>query len=350
MLVIFSSIAPIFILMTIGLLVRSTSLLPASAGLPLSIFSINVSIPCLIFHIMASTSLDELARPDWWAGLLGVLVVGLFAFFAFELFLRKEKTGPAMISSLAIVFANAGFVGLSVIWALFPDNQQAQTAAGLTTVAFNLVAIIGQSVVLSWHKRQAEKERGGAENQAGIQGRTAGPQEAGRNIEHMGIKAFLRRFVLGNPILMATLVGLCVPVFDIPVWKPLDTAADMLGKVSLSVMLFTLGFTLRDSVAEALRGHEIQVGHQIWLCAWRLAGFPLVLLGVFLALDVDPLWASVSVIINSTGTAVMVASFAQVYRAGAGSAALTASVTNVLSLFSLMTAIWFLQRLGLLAL
>lgn len=344
MYVIFSSLAPIFILMTIGLLVRCTSLLPASAGLPLSVFSINVSIPCLIFHIMATTTLEELARGVWWAGLLGVQILGLFAFFAFELFLRREKTGPAMISSLAIVFANAGFVGLSVIWALFPDNKQAQTAAGLTTVATNLVAIVGQSVVLSWHRRQMELE--GEQNGDDADGARARKAPAG----HFGLKAFVRRFILGNPILMATLVGLSVPVFGIPVWEPINTATDMLGKVSLSIMLFTLGFTLRDSVAEAFRGHEIKIAHQLWLCSWRLVGFPLVLLGVFLLLDVDPLWASVPVIINATGTAVMVASFAQVYRAGAGSAALTASATNVLSLFSLMAAIWLLQSMGLLVL
>ena len=112
-------------------------------------------------------------------------------------------------------------------------------------------------------------------------------------------------------------------------------------------MLFALGFSLRRNLTEAFRGHSIHMGHQLWMRAWRLVGMPLVVLAALLLLDCNPLWISVSVIMMATGTAIMVASLAQVYGAVPGQAALTVAVTNILSLFSLMAAIALLTWLNL---
>ena len=158
---------------------------------------------------------------------------------------------------------------------------------------------------------------------------------------------FVRHFILGNPIFMATALGLSIAISGIPLWEPLDKACSMLGFVSPTCMLFALGFSLRRNLTEAFQGHSIHMGHQIWMMAWRLVGMPLVVLAALLLLDCNPLWISVSVIMMATGTAIMVASLAQVYGAVPGQAALTVAVTNILSLFSLMAAIALLTWLNL---
>lgn len=158
---------------------------------------------------------------------------------------------------------------------------------------------------------------------------------------------FIRRFILGNSLVMATVFGLSIAFLEIPLWEPLDKACAMLGYVSPTCMLFALGFSLRKNLREAFKSHSISLGHQIWMMGWRLVGLPLVTLAALSLLDCDPVMITVSVIMMATGTAVMVASLAQVYQAVPGQASLTVAVTNILSLFSLMGAIWLLTWLEL---
>ncbi len=332
MYMIFASLAPIFLIILAGFVIERISFLPQNTGDILSFFSINICIPCLLFHIMCTTSVEQFSQVNWWIGMVGPQVMGLGLFFCLERSLRRTEAGPAMISSLTCCFCNAGFVGISVIINLFPGNAEAMSAAGLSVVACNIIVIIGQMTLLGWYRRKQMPD--------------------GRHIHfdiprRLRIWRFVRHFILGNPIFMATALGLSVAISGIPLWEPLDKACSMLGFVSPTCMLFALGFSLRRNLTEAFRGHSIHMGHQLWMMAWRLVGMPLVVLAALLLLDCNPLWISVSVIMMATGTAIMVASLAQVYGAVPGQAALTVAVTNILSLFSLMAAIALLTWLNL---
>lgn len=332
---IFSALAPIFLVMLAGFVVERMGILPATTGSVLSVFSINISIPCLIFHIMAGTDLNQLSQGGWWTAMLSTQLGGLALFYWMERKFRRAPSGPAIISSLSICFCNAGFVGLSVIINLFPGNREAMAAAGLTVVASNAVAIVAQMVLMAWERKRRAEE---------------GEAPAGEDPEPTGGKrlwTLFRRFILGNPILMATALGLTVAVLQIPVWKPLDRACELLGFVSPSCMLFALGFCLRANLVEGRTAGGNSVGHQVWLCFMRMVGLPLITLAALVLMGSDPMWTSVAVIIMSTGTAILVAAFGQVYRAAAGQAALTVAITNSLSLFSLMGFIWLLGKLGL---
>ncbi len=332
MYMIFASLAPIFIIILAGFIIERINYLPESTGDGLSFFAINICIPCLLFHIMCTTTPEQFSQGNWWLGMLGTQVGGLALFFCLEHYLRHKEVGPSMISSLSCVFCNAGFVGLSVILNLFPDNAQAISGAGLSVVACNAVVVIGQMVMLGWSRQRKMPD--------------------GRHIHfaiplRIRIWRFIRRFILGNSLIMATIFGLSIAFLEIPLWEPLDKACAMLGYVSPTCMLFALGFSLRRNLREAFKSHSISIGHQIWLIGWRLVGIPLVTLVVLLLLDCDPTMITVSVIMMATGTAVMVASLGQVYQAVPGQAALTVAVSNILSLFSLMGAICLLTKMDL---
>ncbi len=332
MYMIFASLAPVFLIILAGFLIERLSYLPASTGDILSFFSLNICIPCLLFHIMCGTTMEQFSQVNWWGGMIGVQVGCFFLFYWIERRLRHSESGPATISALSASFCNAGFVGISVIISLFPGNAEAMSAAGLTVITSNIIVIIGQMLMLGWSRQRRM------------------PQ--GRHMHfaiplRLRIWRFVRRFLLGNPILMATALGLACAFLEIPVWKPLDQACAMLGYVSPTCMLFTLGFSLRKNLAEAFRGHSINVKHQVMLMSWRLLGMPLLLLLVLVLLNCPPLWISVSVIMMATGSAIMVSALSQVYQAVPGQAALTVAVTNILSFFSLLAAIWLLTITGL---
>lgn len=332
MYMIFASLAPIFLIIFVGFIIERIHYLPESTGDGLSYFAINICIPCLLFHIMSTTTPEQFSQGNWWLGMIGSQVGALALFFCLERYLRKKDVGPSMISSLSCVFCNAGFVGLSVIINLFPDNPKALSGAGLSVVACNVVVVIGQMVMLGRSRQKKMPD--------------------GRHINfviplRIRIWRFIRRFILGNSLVMATVFGLSIAFLEIPLWEPLDKACAMLGYVSPTCMLFALGFSLRKNLREAFKSHSISLGHQIWMMGWRLVGLPLVTLAALSLLDCDPVMITVSVIMMATGTAVMVASLAQVYQAVPGQASLTVAVTNILSLFSLMGAIWLLTWLEL---
>ncbi len=328
MYMIFSSVAPLFIIILAGAAVERMQMLPEATIRVLSVFSLNISIPCLIFHIMCSAPLDSLTEWRWWLGVLTVQVGFLGLMYFIERHLGRES-GPAMAYALSVAFCNAGFVGLPVIISVYQSDAMALTAAGLMVVSSNAACIIAQMVIMAYARRR--------------QGREEGPDRPG-----IGARAaqFVRRYILSSGIFMATILGLLVCLSGVGIWEPLDRAVTMIGYISPACMLFTLGLGLRRNVAQALRGGGISAGHQVWLCFWRVAGMPLTMLGVLMLLGVDPLWICVSTIISATGSAIFSAALAELYQCAPGPISLTVAVTNVLSLLSLMGALTLLTWLG----
>lgn len=329
MLMIFSAVVPVFLVILAGVLADRLQLVTPETGRSLSVFSINVAAPCLVFHIMCSAPLDKLCEWRWWAAVL--VLQGLFmgVFYLLERRLGRES-GPAVVLALSVAFCNAGFVGLPVVINVYDGGSEAMAAAGLMMVAANEVVIIAQLVLAAWSGRGGE-------------GRDAGRDaNFGRRVW-----LFIRRYLLGSSILTATVIGLLVPVLGIPVWQPLDRAFELLGMTAPAVMLFTMGLGLRNSLRQALGAGGISWRHQAWLCFWRMAGMPLVFLAVLLALDVEPLWLCVTVIMMSTGSAIFASTLAQLYRAAPGQVSLAVALSNMLSIFSLTACLALLTWMGL---
>ncbi|MDO5538213.1 MAG: AEC family transporter [Desulfovibrionaceae bacterium] len=329
MYMIFCAVVPVFILILIGMIVDRLQLLPESTPQSLSLFVLNVSIPCLTFHIMCEAPLDRLLEWRWWLGVLGVQLLFMGLFYLLDR-RRGEESGPAVISSLSVSFCNVGFVGLPVIMNVFENDAEALTVAGLMVVAANVLVIIAQMALIAWSRQR----RGEAAPEALPPARRAW--------------LFFRRYILSNAVLVSTLAGLAVPVLGLTVWEPLDRAVTMLGYLAPGCMLFILGLSLRANVAEAVKARALSFGRQLWIGAWRLAGMPLITMAALLALGIDPKWVCVTTIASACGTAVFVSALAQIYRVSAGQACLTVALTNLLSLFSITGVIWLLNRLALL--
>ncbi|MDO5538212.1 MAG: AEC family transporter, partial [Desulfovibrionaceae bacterium] len=84
MYMIFSAVIPIFIIILAGIVVERLNILPESTGQVLSVFSIHISIPCLLFHIMCNAPMDKLSEWRWWLGVTGVQLLFLGLFYLLE--------------------------------------------------------------------------------------------------------------------------------------------------------------------------------------------------------------------------------------------------------------------------
>ncbi len=335
MLTIISTVIPIFVVILAGIIVEKLDFMPENSVRILSIFSINICFPCLLFHIMSTTPLDSMGSWRWWLGILAVQWLGFFIVYFIEK-IRGEKDKEAILHGLVVAFCNAGFVGLPIIMSVFNQDKAALSVAGVMIVASNTIVIIAQTMLVSdMAKERREKEGAAAKEQP----KKTFLQKAG---------FFLRTYILSNGIFMGVLLGLAVSASGLRIWQPLDKAVSMLGYISPICMLFALGLGLRPDVARALSTHSIHAGHQIVLILLRIAGLPLVTLAVLSFLGIDPLWISVSTIMTATGCAIFTATLAQIYQADPGGCALTVSLTNILSIVSISATLVLLSYLGLL--
>ncbi|MDD4701302.1 MAG: AEC family transporter [Desulfovibrio sp.] len=323
----FFAVIPVFCIIGFGVLLRARDVLPENAGPVIGVYVLKVSLPLLILHLLAGANPDDLARGGFWLALIGSqLVVYALGYVGDRLFCRRG-TGPAVISGLSCSACNAAFVGLPIVYNLWPGNNEAMLVAGLAILTPNVVMILAQARLdllagsLAW--------------------------KGGSALNFVG--SLLRIFILGNPILLATLFGAVLSVSRLGLWEPLDSAISLVGFTAAPCMLLALGLDLRQKLAVATRRAQGGVvPRQIWFVVCKLVLHPLLCWGIMYALGITGLWLTIPILISATATALLVSVIAQVYSAVPEEAALTAVVSNGVSIVTLTGFVWLFSVLGML--
>lgn len=321
----FFAVIPIFLIIGLGVALRARDVLPEGSGPMLGVYVLRLALPLLILHILAGARPEDLAHGGFWLGVLGSqLLVYALGYWGDRLFCRRG-TGPAVISALSCSACNTAFVGLPIVTNLLPGNQKALLIAGLATLTTNIVMIIGQA--------RLDLLAGAAAWGDGSRSRLA---------------TLLRVFVLGNPILLATLAGAALSLSGLGLWEPLDRTISLVGYTAAPCMLLALGLNLRQKLALAMGRAE---GHaalrQTWLISCKLLLHPLLCWGIMWMLGISGAWLAIGVIMSGTGTALIVTVLAEVYSAVPEESALTAVLSNGLSIFTLTGFVWLFMRLGM---
>lgn len=322
----FAAVVPVFLIILAGVALRSRDTLPESAGSVLGIYVLRAALPLLILHLLADARPQDLANWGFWLGVIGSqLAVYALGYAGDKLFCRRG-VGPAVISGLSCSACNAAFVGLPIVANLLPGDKEAMLVAGLAILTPNVVMILAQGRLDLLNGSLAED--------------ASGPLlRCGR---------FLRIFFLGNPILLATLLGMILAVSGLGLWTPLDRAASLVGYTAAPCMLLALGLDLRQKLTLARRraqGHAVL--RQCWYLVCKLLIHPLLCWAALALLGIGGRWLVVGVLISATATALLVTVMAEVYRAAPEEAALTAVLSNGISLFTLTGFVWLFQHLGL---
>lgn len=321
----FAAVVPVFLIILLGLAVERTELIPDSAGQVLGVFVVNVSLPCLIFHAMSRVTVEQLSQGRWWLVQVAAQLIFLGVFFAIDR-LRGRSFGSSLLSGIAVSFPNVAFVGLPVIMSLMPGNAEALTVVGMCLVATNVDGILAPVALSAWQKRKR-----------------------GEKTEGSLLRRFLagfRLYILGTPVAVATILGIAAALLRIQIWQPLDKAVEMVGMLAPACMLFSLGYGLRAKIVRALSGGAGILLHSLMLSATKLVLFPAFTWAGLSFMGYSGLWLAVPVIISCSGSAVVCSVFGEVYNASPEENAMTVTITNVMSFFSLLAGIWFLQEAG----
>ncbi|MDO5484434.1 MAG: AEC family transporter [Desulfovibrionaceae bacterium] len=313
------AVVPVFLVIGLGVWLRSREVLPDNAGRVLGVYVLRVALPLLLLHLVAQARPEDLAQGGFWLGVLGAQLLMFALAWGMDRLVWRRGRREAVIAGMNASVNNVGFVGLAIIMNLFPGNMEALLVAGLTILGTNLVIGFSQGW-LEWL------------------GGTAGG----------GIRAFLYKFVLGNILILSALVGAVLACSGLGLWEPLDRAVRMVGYTAAPCMLLSLGLDLRQKLETVRRQAAGQViVRQTWLIGCKLILHPLLCWYLLWLLGVEGLWLSVSVLLSATAAALVNALMAEVYDADPAEAALTVVLSNALNMFSLSAFIWFFLYLGM---
>ena len=297
MLIIFESILPIFLLVLLGVALKRSPLINGSFWDGLEQCGYYVLFPALLFHTLATADFASLETGA--IGVTAVVVVVLVSALVLSLWplLRRIGVTPSAYSS---VFQTAtrwnAFIALAIAGKTYGD-------LGLTVVALVMAVVIvpinliNVAVLLSF---------------------------SGTRTSH---GAFVLRIVT-NPLIISSLLGVIVNRLRVPIYEPLMTSVDLVGRAALSLGLIAVGAGLR--ISDALKPRPLV----LFSTAIKLVFFPLLMMAAALIAGITG--PAVALLGLSAGVPTAMNGYLLAKKMG-GDAELYAATATVQTVFSFVT-------------
>ena len=245
-----SVVLPIFALIFAGWLARRFGMLGPQATAELNRFVVHLSLPALLFDIVAHARGVELWQPGFIAA-FGLSSLTVFAGVVALRLRRLRHLADATLDGLGAGYANVGFIGFPLALAtLGRDALPATLVATIITVCILFaIAIILVEVGLQAERRQSR------------------------------LALTVARSLLRNPLLLAPAGGALVPLLGLAIPAPAESFLKLLGNAAPPCALVALGLFLaapRNGASRDVRSTALLVGCKLALqpaIAWFLASF-----------------------------------------------------------------------------
>ena len=263
MLVVVTTIAPIFLIIVAGFFLRRTKLFPAVAWPPVERITYYVLFPSLLFVSLATANIADLPIGAMAVGVVGTPALMALALLILRPTLSLDGAGFTSLTQGAVRFNT--YIGIPLVVAFYGPNT---IALGAVFIALMVTFV---NVVCVWVL--ARHGDGGASPPGAVKEMTR------------------------NPLILACLAGIAVNVSGLGLAEPLQIFFDLIGRAAPPVGLLCVGAGL-DLVAA-------RAGKQ-WVAlsaALKLAVMPLIALAIVEALGLSGLSAKVVVIFHALPTA-----------------------------------------------
>lgn len=262
-------------------------------------FVVLFALPAFVFSRVAGADAALAAFDARFAAAYGGATVLLFGVgLAASRVLFRSALPEAALQGLAGAFSNTGYLGLPLAVATYGDAA-ALPAIIIFTFDNTLLLLLTLALV----------ERGTASSAA----------------SRLGLRGWLDRLLLRNPLFAAIALGALAQAVRVPVPEVLLAFARLLGGAAAPGGLFALGASL------ALRSTAAGTGPMLLTTGLKLVGHPLVMLGAMLLAAPDPLWARVAVLSAGLPIGATVYVLAAQYRVATSLASTAVLVTTVLA-------------------
>jgi malonate transporter len=273
-------------------------------------FAYNVGMPALLVVTIAEEPARSLLA---WRFLVafggGSLICFALVFLTARALGGRGLAGPSM-QGWAASMTNTGFVALPILQATY--GPRAVLPAAIATV-FVAAVMFPAAVILQ------ELDGGDA------RGSGAAP-------------AKLARHVILNPMVLSTLVGVAWSALGIPMPGPVSAYLRILADALTACALFAIGLGL------SIQGLRANFGRAAALTVVKLAIMPLIVFGLALALQLEPIYLIAAVVCAAVPTAKTVYILAGEYHCEEPLVAATVSMTTLWSIGTLIVWIYALAE------
>lgn len=301
-----SLVLPVFAIIVTGWLAGELGYLSRSLADALVHFAYNVAMPALLIVTIAQEPARNLLE---WRFLLafggGSLVCFALVFTAVR---SKHDLASSTIRGMAAAMTNTGFVALPILHAIY--GQPAVLPAAVATV-FVAAVMFPITVIL------LEKD-------------TRGPAHS---------PALVKQIVL-NPMVLSTLIGLVWAITGWPIPAPVATYLNMIAAALTPCALFAIGLGL------SVEGLRSNLRASFALAAVKLVVMPLIVYGLCVVLSLNPLYTVAAVVCAAVPTAKTVYVLAHEHKVEEKLVAATVSITTMLSVATLLVALYLLSGLA----
>jgi predicted permease len=305
-----SLVLPVFAIIVTGWLAGELGYLSRSLADALVHFAYNVAMPALLIVTIAQEPARNLLE---WRFLLAFGGGSLICFALVFLAVRaggQHDLASSTIHGMAAAMTNTGFVALPILHAIY--GQPAVLPAAVATV---FVAAVMFPITVILLERDADA-RGPA--------RSAG----------------LVKQILLNPMVLSTLIGLVWAITGLPIPATVAAYLNMIAAALTPCALFAIGLGL------SVEGLRSNLGTSFALAAVKLLVMPLIVYGLCLITGLNPLYTVAAVICAAVPTAKTVYVLAHEHKVEEKLVAATVSVTTMLSVATLLVALYLLSGLA----
>ena len=304
-----SLVLPVFAIIVTGWLAGELGYLSRSLADALVHFAYNVAMPALLIVTIAQEPARNLLE---WRFLLAFGGGSLLCFALVFVAVRaggKHDLASSTIRGMAAAMTNTGFVALPILHAIY--GQPAVLPAAVATV---FVAAVMFPITVILLERDAHKPSA---------------QSAG-----------LAKQILLNPMVLSTLVGLVWAITGLPIPAPVAAYLNMIAAALTPCALFAIGLGL------SVDGLRSNLTASFALATVKLVVMPLIVYGLCVITGLNPLYTVAAVICAAVPTAKTVYVLAHEHKVEEKLVAATVSVTTMLSVATLLVALYMLSGLA----
>ncbi|SDH28988.1 hypothetical protein SAMN05216338_1007185 [Bradyrhizobium sp. Rc2d] len=304
-----SLVLPVFAIIVTGWFAGELGYLSRSLADALVHFAYNVAMPALLIVTIAQEPARNLLE---WRFLLAFGGGSLICFALVFLAVRasgKHDLASSTIHGMAAAMTNTGFVALPILHAIY--GQPAVLPAAVATV-FVAAVMFPITVILL----------------------------EGRDSHGSAHPTGLAKQILLNPMVLSTLIGLVWAITGLPIPAPVATYLNMIAAALTPCALFAIGLGL------SVEGLRSNLKASFALAAVKLVVMPLIVYGLCVILGLDPLYTIAAVVCAAVPTAKTVYVLAHEHKVEEKLVAATVSITTMLSVATLLVALYLLSGLA----
>jgi len=304
MLSILENISPVFLVILLGFISRRMGFLPDIFIISANRLVYFIAIPLLVYSEISKGTFSE-SFDLWQIGgtFLAVVSVGTAAY----LMARILKLVPGRTATFVQTsfHGNLGYVGLAIVfYTLGPEGRGAASVLAGFLILFQNVMSIGMFTFVASGEQKVDL------------------QVVGK--------------FLGNPIILATLLGLFSSAAGIRIPHFLERSFDIVGDMALPLALLIIGGSLKTAT-----GKRIQL--VAFSTSFKLLLLPLTGFFIFRTMGVDPIQAETAVILLASPSATV--TYVMASEMG-GEPELAATAVTISTIISIVTYMVWIGVMG----